>query len=99
MEDAKQLAFRFKLMSEELSEIGEAMIKGDAVGVLDGLVDLDYFIKGTAVEMGWDFEEAFRRVHDSNMAKMPSDGYAVYRDDGKLIKPKGWQPPCLDDLV
>ena len=36
----------------------------------------------------------FDIVHGANMAKRdPSTGKFLKRDDGKIIKPAGWQPP------
>ncbi len=45
-------------------------------------------------------DEAFRRVHESNMSKIWDDGKVHYREsDGKVLKPPSYVPPCLDDLV
>ena len=102
--------FRLKLLQEELDEIEDAMEAvcfpdepGDEVDakaeILDGLVDLVYFALGTAVAYGVDFDEAWRRVHAANMAKLGPDGRPIYRSDGKVTKPEGWRPPDLRDLV
>lgn len=45
------------------------------------------------------FEEAFRRVHASNMSKLGDDGKPVRREDGKVLKGPNYQPPVLTDLV
>lgn len=95
----ERLKFRMKMMEEEMREGWEALVDGNPVAFLDALVDLDYFIRGTAVELGWDFDEAFRRVHASNMEKLHPDGKPHYREDGKVVKPPGWKEPYLDDLV
>lgn len=42
--------------------------------------------------------EAFHRVHESNMSKLV-DGKASKRDDGKILKGPNYQPPNLDDLA
>jgi predicted HAD superfamily Cof-like phosphohydrolase len=44
-------------------------------------------------------DEAFRRVHASNMSKLGDDGKPVRREDGKVLKGPNYQPPNLDDLV
>lgn len=45
------------------------------------------------------FEEAFRRVHTSNMSKLGEDGRPVRREDGKVLKGPNYAPPVLNDLV
>ena len=62
------------------------------------LSDLVYVCYQYAENMGWDLDEALRRVHESNMSKL-EDGKAVYREDGKVLKSANYQPPTLSDLV
>lgn len=68
---------------------------------LDGLVDLVYVALGTAYLQGFDFAEAWRRVHAANMAKVR----ALRESDSKrgstfdVVKPPGWKAPDLSDLV
>jgi predicted HAD superfamily Cof-like phosphohydrolase len=45
------------------------------------------------------FEEAFLRVHLSNMSKLGDDGKPVRREDGKVMKGPNYKPPYLLDLV
>ena len=42
--------------------------------------------------------EAFVRVHKSNMSKL-TNGKLVKREDGKILKPDTYEPPNLMDLV
>ena len=49
--------------------------------------------------MGWDLDEALRRVHMSNMSKLGEDGKPIYRVDGKVLKGPRFKPPQLGDLV
>jgi predicted HAD superfamily Cof-like phosphohydrolase len=42
--------------------------------------------------------EAFVRVHKSNMSKL-TDGKLVKREDGKILKPESYEPPDLMELV
>ena len=62
------------------------------------LSDLVYVCYQYAENMGWDLDEALRRVHESNMSKL-EDGKAVYREDGKVLKGAHYKPPTLSDLV
>lgn len=94
-----RMLFRIGTMNEELSELSHAAYDGDAEGALDALVDLAYFVIGTAIENGWEFDEAWARVHAANMAKLGPDGKPIKRVDGRVIKPPGWMPPDLSDLV
>ena len=65
---------------------------------LKELSDLVYVCYQYATNMGWDLDEALRRVHQSNMSKL-ENGHPIYRDDGKVLKGKNYQPPNLEDLV
>ena len=44
------------------------------------------------------YDDAFNEVHRSNMAKLV-DGKVIRRDDGKVLKPEGWQPPQLAQFL
>jgi predicted HAD superfamily Cof-like phosphohydrolase len=68
---------------------------------LDALVDLVYVVLGTAYLHGFDFREAWRRVHAANMAKTraPSSSDSKRKNRHDVIKPPGWQPPRLRSLV
>lgn len=66
---------------------------------LKELTDLLYVVYQYAAVMGWDLDEAYNRVHESNLSKLNSDGKPVYRKDGKLLKGSNYQPPFLADLV
>ena len=63
------------------------------------LSDLLYVCYQYEENMGWDLDEALRRVHASNMSKLDEDGKPTYREDGKVLKSANYQPPTLSDLV
>jgi len=89
--------FRIEFMQEEVNEYDSAFL----VEQLDALVDLVYVAMGTAYLHGFDFDEAFRRVHEANMKKKRSVG-TILSGRGSaydVVKPEGWEPPFLDDLV
>ena len=93
-EDRKQL--RIKLMTEELlEELIPAMEAGDMVEIADGLADTLVVVYGTAAEYGIDIDEVFDEVHASNMAKAGGPT----RADGKKLKPEGWQPPNVYNVL
>lgn len=93
--------FRESFLWEELEEYSDARLANDLVKQLDALVDLVYVVLGTSYLHGFDFKEAWRRVHEANMKKIralkksDSERGSVY----DVVKPPGWTPPDLTDLV
>lgn len=68
----------------------------DVVEAADALCDLRYVGDGSAWTMGIPLEDVFVEVHRSNMAKVnPETGKPDVTDDGKVLKPEGWQPPDI----
>lgn len=92
------LKLHHKLIGEEVSELYAAIQERDAEEVLDALGDILYLVYGCAIDCGFDLDAAVTRIHEANMAKLV-DGRVVLRDDGKILKPDGWKPPILTDLV
>ena len=90
---------RLKLILEEVWELIIAMKRRDMVEIADALGDLVYVCIGMAHTYGIPFDEAFREIHRSNMAKAGPDGKPIYRKDGKIIKPEGWTPPDLRKVM
>lgn len=70
---------------------------------LDSLVDLNYVSHGTAYLHGFNFDEAFRRVHEANMNKVRVDSEtlegSVRKSKFDVVKPDDWTPADLSDLV
>ena len=108
---AETLQFRYKLLDEELNELkieietlcqelqttGTTMVETRA-RMLKELSDLQYVLSGMAVSFNLPLEEAFLRVHQSNMSKLV-DGKPLKRADGKFLKGPNYQPPHLEDLA
>jgi hypothetical protein len=94
--EARPMLEREDMMYEELCEYNKAVLRNNPEGALDALVDLVYFAIGTAAGMGWDFNEAFKRVHEANMKKVRA---YTERSAVDLVKPPGWKAPDLSDLV
>lgn len=59
------------------------------------LVDQIYVIIGTAGEFGIDLDAVWDVVHQANMAK---EGGSK-REDGKVLKPPGWQEPDVEGVL
>lgn len=88
------------LVHEEFAEWGEEAECGYAVEELKELADLVYVIYGYANAMGYDLDEAVRRVHNNNMRRMyQPDGTIKRRADGKIEKNKDYPKVDLSDLV
>jgi predicted HAD superfamily Cof-like phosphohydrolase len=100
---ADLFSFRDKFLGEEHEEYGEGHREGDKAKQLDALVDLVYVALGTSYLHGFDFREAWRRVHRANMSKVlanPEGDTRSHRDvKFDIVKPEGWLPPNHDDLV
>ena len=94
------------LVAEEVGELQEALAKWLAhpsfenlVEILDGAVDSVYVIYQLCNTMGLPFDAGFIEVQRSNMAKLQPDGTVRRREDGKVLKPEGWKPPNLWDIL
>lgn len=57
--------------------------------VADDAADVNYVVNGTAIAFGLDQERVFEIVHAANMKKLTGPK----REDGKQLKPEGWEPP------
>ena len=71
----------------------------DIVSVADALGDLDYVVNGAALECGIDLPAVTAEVHRSNMTKLGPDGKPIYREDGKILKGEGYEPPNLEKVL
>lgn len=86
---------RVRVITEETDELLVALLNEDMVKIADGIADAIYVIIGTAVTYGIDIEPIWDEVHRTNMAKV---GGGV-REDGKILKPVGWEPPKIKELL
>lgn len=86
---------RQRLITEEFMELVMAINKGDLPSIADGCIDLIYVTLGTLVSYGIDPAPLWDAVHRANMAKVGGE----VREDGKRLKPLGWQPPDIKGLL
>ena len=91
---------RVNLIKEEFNELMDALVdwNPNPSKVMKEMGDLIYVIIGAADAWGWDLEEGFRRIHESNMTKAEEDGTVNRRADGKILKSSRYSPPILDGL-
>lgn len=97
----ERAVFRHKLLKEEVKEIEQGEKAADIVQVADGIIDSMYILIGTAHEYGLAdrLDMLFDEVHRSNMTKMGPDGKAIFREDGKVMKPDTYSPPNLARII
>ena len=95
-----QYAMYIKLIDEEHQELLEATLSDDRVEQLDALIDILVVTIGAIHSAGYDAEGAWKEVMMTNFAKIDRDtGKVRKRDDGKVLKPRGWVPPKLAPFV
>ena len=88
------------LIEEEADELGEAIKNHDQVETLDALIDILVVTIGAMHSMGADAEGAWKEVMATNFNKIDrQSGRVRKREDGKVLKPQGWQPPNLAPFV
>jgi predicted HAD superfamily Cof-like phosphohydrolase len=69
-------------------------------GDLKKLTDLAYEVCGYANAVGYDLDEAIRRVHANNLGRcLQPDGTIKRREDGKVIKNPDYPKVTLADLI
>ncbi len=63
------------------------------------LADLIYVICQAANMHGLPLAQFYDAIHAANMRKVdPITGKVTRREDGKVLKPVGWQPPNLSEI-
>lgn len=93
--DSGTAELRERLLREEFEETVKALRLGDMAGIADGVCDLIYVAIGLAISYGIYLPEVWAEVHAANMRKVGGDT----RDDGKVLKPKGWRGPDIEGVL
>ena len=88
-------ALRKELFLEECKELAEAMEARDIVKTADAIADFIYVIIGWSVSLGIPLDKVWDEVQRTNMLK---EGGGM-REDGKILKPEGWQPPKIEEAL
>jgi predicted HAD superfamily Cof-like phosphohydrolase len=96
----EQFKLYIKLIEEEFKELKEAINNNDMLETLDALEDILVVTIGAIHSAGWDAEGAWKEVMSTNFAKINKDtGKVRKREDGKVLKPQGWEPPNLKPFL
>jgi predicted HAD superfamily Cof-like phosphohydrolase len=88
------------LINEEYDEFIKAWNENDDVEKIDACFDMMWVIVGYMKSRGWDCEGIWDEGAKSNLSKIdPVTGFVKRRDDGKILKPEGWQPPNFSKFI
>lgn len=89
---------------EELSEFNEAMAAYVAnpaphtrAAMIKEWADVQVTLSNLSWFFSFDAEEAYNRVAANNLTKLV-DGKLIKREDGKVLKPEGYQKPDMGGL-
>lgn len=95
-----QSALYRALIEEEMRELKVAEVQEDEVEEFDAVLDLIVVLIGYGLSRGWPMLDGWAEVMRSNMAKIdPKTGLVNKRADGKILKPEGWTPPDLAEVL
>ena len=107
-----RIKFMFEELQEYVDAVGGSYgcpnisidsAKFHAEDALDALIDLVYVALGTAFLHRFPFNEGWARVQEANMAKVRASGADDPLSKRKhaidIVKPPGWTPPVLVDLL
>lgn len=103
--DEYQIDFEINFEEEE----DPFAIIAENVMSMEGVVDRKPIVEGcqkvlclaikTMGYLGYNVEDAFKEVHDSNMSKLGIDGLPVKRADGKILKGPNYRAPDLTPFL
>ena len=99
--EERDLRLRFELMREENEEYLDAAKNGDLIEVADALGDMLYILCGTILKHGLQEKigEVFEEIQRSNMSKLDTNGQAIYREDGKVLKSELYFRPNIAEIL
>ncbi len=109
LRDVDHLALRHKLIEEEYEEVTAvyqqiitALQTGETIDPVETLTplahelaDLLYVVYGAIESFGIDADAVFGEVHRANLQKAGGPR----REDGKILKPPGWQPANVKAVI
>ena len=96
----EQASLYHNLIVEEYSEYIQAKNAKDEVEEIDACFDMIWVIVGYMLSKGWDCEKIWDEGALSNLKKIDRTTRKVLkREDGKVLKPEGWQPPDFSKFV
>jgi len=98
--DEKQASLYMKLIGEEFSELITAKYQNNDAEIADACFDLLWVTIGYMISRGWDVDKIWDEGALSNLKKIdPKTRKVLKREDGKILKPEGWQAPNFKQFV
>jgi predicted HAD superfamily Cof-like phosphohydrolase len=95
-----QSSLYHNLICEEFNEYIQAKNAKDEVEEIDACFDMIWVIVGYMLSKGWNCERLWDEGALSNLKKIDKETRKVLkRQDGKVLKPEGWQPPDFSKFV
>ena len=95
-----QSSLYMKLIGEEFSELLTAKNQNNDAEIADACFDLMWVVVGYMLSRGWDVNKIWDEGALSNLRKIdPETRKVLKREDGKVLKPEGWQPPNFSQYV
>ena len=99
-DNGEQALLYRRLINEEYHEFIDAVSKNDDVETIDACFDTIWVIVGYMLSRGWDLDRIWDEGALSNLKKIDkTTGKVLKREDGKVMKPEGWQPPDFSKFV
>lgn len=97
--DSDLQEFRKALVWEEVHELQEAYDEDDLAGVVDAYCDIAVVALGGLIAHAGDqaAEELFQDVLNANLSKVA--GEVIRDENGKILKPEGWEPPVTQEIL
>ena len=93
---------RLSLIEEEVTELQDAYAAGDIPEIVDAGIDLAIVALGAALDAApaQAVLLCLRAVLNANEAKVdPETGELTLREDGKILKPEGWESPDIAAIL
>jgi NTP pyrophosphatase (non-canonical NTP hydrolase) len=91
----ESLQLGMSLVREEYGELQDAWAQYDPVEVADAIGDLVWVLCGLSARLGYDLDSIWAEIRKANYRKIGGPR----REDGKLMKPPGWEPPDVEKAL
>ena len=93
--------FWMMAIDEEISELRNAILQNDTVGVADAIGDAVYVLLGASLAFGIPFEQVFQEIHEANMTKdvIYVEGVGKNEMEKKLVKGELYSPPNIAAIL
>ena len=98
LEETKELVEAMQNLESGIAA-GQPIHRNDIAEILDAGGDIMVVAGGVINSIGIHPGNVLDRVWATNLAKISPDGKVLRREDGKILKPPGWEPPIFTDLA